>query len=57
MSFDSEPAVFIPVGIPGIDHSGRAFRSDGVVSLPLRQLRNSGLPSTFDVLSAIEKAL
>ena len=57
MSFDSEPAVFIPVGIPGIDHSGRAFRSDGVVSLPLKQLRNSGLPSTFDVLSAIEKAL
>ncbi len=57
MTFDTEPAVFIPVGTPGIDHKGRAFRADGVVSLPLRQLRDSGLPSTFDVLSAIEQAL
>jgi len=55
MSFEQEPEVFIPVGTPGIDHAGRAFRTDGVVSVPLRKLRDSGLPSTFDVLTAVEK--
>ncbi|NQY27754.1 MAG: formylmethanofuran dehydrogenase subunit B [Piscirickettsiaceae bacterium] len=57
MTFEQEPDVFIPVGTPGIDHVGRAFRTDGVVSVPLRKLRDSGLPSTFDVLSAVEEAL
>ena len=57
MTFEQEPAVFIPVGTPGIDHVGRAFRTDSVVAMPLRQLRDSGLPSTFDVLSAVEHAL
>ena len=57
MTFDQEPAVFIPVGTPGIDHAGRAFRTDSVVSIPLRQLRDSGLPSTFEVLRAVEQAL
>ena len=57
MTFEQEPEVFIPVGTPGIDHSGRTFRTDGVVSVPLRKLRDSGLPSTFDVLTAVEQAL
>ncbi|NQZ52817.1 MAG: formylmethanofuran dehydrogenase subunit B [Piscirickettsiaceae bacterium] len=57
MTFETEPEVFIPVGTPGIDHVGRAFRCDGVVSIPLRKLRDSGLPSTFDVLTAVEQAL
>ncbi len=57
MRFEYEPDVFIPVGTPGIDHAGRAFRTDGVVSVPLRKLRDSGLPSTFDVLTAVEQAL
>jgi formylmethanofuran dehydrogenase subunit B len=57
MQFEQEPEVFIPVGTPGIDHAGRAFRTDGVVSVPLRKLRDSGLPSTFDVLTAVEQAL
>ncbi|OUR65709.1 formylmethanofuran dehydrogenase subunit B [Methylophaga sp. 42_25_T18] len=57
MRFEQEPDVFIPVGTPGIDHEGRAFRTDSVVSVPLRKLRDSGLPSTFEVLSAIEKSL
>jgi len=54
MIFEQEPEVFIPIGTPGIDHAGRAFRTDSVVSIPLRKLRDSGLPSTFDVLSAVE---
>ena len=57
MQFETEPAVYIPVGVPGIDHVGRTFRCDSVVSVPLKKLRDSGLPSVFDVLSAVEQAL
>ena len=57
MIFDQEPEVFIPVGTPGIDHAGRTFRTDSVVAVPLQKLRDSGLPSTFDVLTAVEQAL
>lgn len=57
MTFESEPEVFIPVGVPGIDHVGRTFRCDSSVSLPLTKLRDSGLPSTHEVLTAVEKAL
>ena len=57
MQFETEPEVYIPVGVPGIDHEGRTFRSDSVVSVPLRKLRDSGLPSVFEVLSAVEQAL
>ncbi|MDH5358333.1 MAG: formylmethanofuran dehydrogenase subunit B [Gammaproteobacteria bacterium] len=57
MTFEQEPEVFIPVGTPGIDHEGRTFRCDSSVAVPLRKLRNSGLPSTFEVLTAVEQAL
>jgi formylmethanofuran dehydrogenase subunit B len=57
MVFEQEPEVFIPVGVPGIDHAGRTFRGDSSVAVPLRKLRDSGLPSTFDVLTAVEQAL
>ena len=57
MRFEQEPEVFIPVGVPGIDHAGRTFRTDSVVSVPLKKLRDSGLPSTFEVLTAVEQAL
>lgn len=57
MQFTEEPTVFIPVGVPGVDHNGIAFRSDNVVSLPLTQLRDSPLPSLAAVLTAIEQAL
>ena len=57
MTFTKEPDVFIPVGTPGIDHAGHAYRMDNVVAIRLKKLRESGLPSTFDVLNAIEQAL
>ncbi len=57
MVFAKEPDVFIPVGTPGIDHAGHAYRTDNVVAIRLKKLRDSGLPSTADVLNAIEKAL
>jgi len=55
MTFAKEPDVFIPVGTPGIDHAGHAYRMDNVVAIRLKKLRDSGLPSTADVLNAIEQ--
>jgi formylmethanofuran dehydrogenase subunit B len=57
MRFESEPEVFIPVGVPGIDFAGHMFRCDNVVAMPLYQLRESGLFKASDVLRAIEQAL
>lgn len=57
MAFDKEPDVFIPVGTPGIDHAGHAYRLDNVVAIRLKKLRDSGLPSTAEALHAIEQAL
>ncbi|MGZ4959622.1 MAG: formylmethanofuran dehydrogenase subunit B [Methylomonas sp.] len=57
MAFEKEPDVFIPVGTPGIDHAGHAYRLDNVVAIRLKKLRDSGLPSTAEVLHAIEQAL
>ena len=57
MAFEREPDVFIPVGTPGIDHAGHAYRMDNVVAIRLKKLRESGLPSTAQVLIAIEQAL
>lgn len=51
------PNVYIPVGTPGVDHAGTMVRVDNVVSLPLRKLRQSALPSAADVLEKIEAAL
>jgi formylmethanofuran dehydrogenase subunit B len=51
------PKVFIPIGTPGVDHAGRVIRVDNVVSLPLRKLRQSKLPSAMDVLASIQAAL
>jgi len=57
MQFEREPEVYIPVGAPGIDHAGHMYRCDNVVALPLRKLRDSGLPSAASVLQAIEAVL
>lgn len=57
MTFDKEPDVYIPVGTPGIDHAGHAYRMDTVVAIRLKKLRESGLPSTAEVLGAVEQAL
>jgi formylmethanofuran dehydrogenase subunit B len=57
MRFDQEPDVFIPVGTPGLDHAGHAYRTDNVVAVRLKKLRESSLPSCCEVLSAIEQAL
>ncbi|RKZ48036.1 MAG: formylmethanofuran dehydrogenase subunit B [Gammaproteobacteria bacterium] len=50
---DFKPDVFIPVSTPGVDHSGQMIRTDSVVSLPLKQLRNSDNPSVKEVVRRI----
>ncbi|MGI9336332.1 MAG: formylmethanofuran dehydrogenase subunit B [Gammaproteobacteria bacterium] len=55
--FDVEPAVHIPVAIPGVDNAGLVQRSDGVVTLPLSRLREPRGPGAAKVLSSIEAAL
>ena len=53
----SEPDVFIPVATPGLDCSGTLFRVDGSVTLPLKKLRETGLPTLSEVVSQIEAQL
>jgi formylmethanofuran dehydrogenase subunit B len=53
MKFDRMPDVFIPVGIPGVDHIGTMLRMDNVVSLPLKKSRETTLPSLSQVIQQI----
>lgn len=55
--FAREPEAFIPVGTPGLDHDGQVFRTDGVVALPVRGLRESTLPPVADVMAALAEAI
>lgn len=54
---EREPEVFIPVGVPGLDHAGHVVRTDSVASVPLRRLRESGLPRAAEALKAIAARL
>jgi formylmethanofuran dehydrogenase subunit B len=49
MAFEHAPSLFIPVGVPGVDHPGHWYRSDSVCPLPLGQLRESRFPSVAQV--------
>jgi len=51
--FTSQPDVFIPVGIPGIDYEGIMFRTDNVVSLALKKIRAINLPTTKEILDEL----
>lgn len=54
----AEPVeVLIPVGAPGLDHAGSLYRTDGVVAVPVRPLREAGLPSAAAVLRRIAARL
>jgi len=57
MTFEREPEVFIPVGVPGIDFQGQMYRCDNVVAMPLYRLRESNLPRAAAVLADIEARL
>ena len=47
------PDIFIPVGVPGIDYEGIMFRTDNVVSLPLKKIRDVALPTIDDIVREI----
>jgi formylmethanofuran dehydrogenase subunit B len=56
ISFDQPPAVYIPIGLAGIDHAGQLFRTDSV-ALRLQQLRPSSWPHAAGVLGQIRENL
>ena len=49
--------VYLPVGVPGIDHRGLACRTDSVATLPLHKLRDSKLPIASDLLNKLTTTL
>lgn len=52
-----EPDVFVPVATAGIDADGHLLRTDKVVSLYLRRLRSSTLPSVAQAVEGIIQRL
>lgn len=52
-SFSGVPDIFIPVGTPGIDYDGIMFRTDNVVSVALKKIREIKLPSTEDIINRL----
>lgn len=57
MKFNKQPTIFIPVGVPGIDHQGHWYRSDSVCPLPLGKLRESDLLSVAEVMKQLLEKL
>ncbi len=57
MELNADIAVYIPVGIPGIDTRGLACRTDSVATLPLQKIRHSDLATASDVLNKINQTL
>ena len=55
--FTQVPAVFIPIATPGLDCSGTMFRVDSAVVLPLKKIRENGLPTLSEVVRQIEALL
>ena len=51
--FDHKPDIFIPVGIPGIDYDGIMFRTDNVVSVALKNIRDIKLPTTENIINKL----
>jgi formylmethanofuran dehydrogenase subunit B len=52
-----EPDVFVPVATAGVDADGHLLRTDKVVSLYLRRLRSSTLPSVAQAVAGILQRL
>ncbi len=57
MPLAQRPDVFIPVGLPGLDHPGHWYRTDAVCPLPLGQVRNLGLPSVAQVIRMLSERM
>ncbi len=48
-----KPDVFIPVSTPGVDDTGQLLRTDSVVSLPLKKVRQSPYESVNTILKQV----
>lgn len=48
-----DEAVFIPVGVPGVDHAGHLFRGDGAGLIAMGALRTVERPAAADVLRGL----
>ncbi len=57
MNMGAAADVFIPVGVPGVDHPGHWYRSDTVCALPLAALVEKRAPSVADVMQAFQSGL
>jgi formylmethanofuran dehydrogenase subunit B len=55
--FETEPDVFIPIATPGLDCMGTMIRVDSNVILPLKQTRETNLPTLAEVLAQVEASL
>lgn len=55
--FENTPDVFIPVAIPGVHAKGLMFRMDSSVTLPLKKIQESELPTLAQVLNNIGSLL
>lgn len=53
----NEVDVFIPIATPGLDAAGTMIRVDSNVILPLKQVKETDLPTLADVFSQVEAAL
>lgn len=57
IKFKTEPDVFIPIATPGLDTVGTMIRVDSNVILPLKQVKESDLPTLADVFAQVEASL
>lgn len=57
LQFTTPPAVFIPIATPGLDCSGTLFRVDSSIVLPLKQTRESTLPTLAEVMTKLDALL
>lgn len=57
MKFTHEPDIFVPIGVPGVDHAGLFYRMDSVVSIPLRALRSARNPAGASLVSDLTAAI
>ena len=57
IKFTTEPDVFIPIATPGLDTAGTMIRVDSNVILPLKQIRETELPTLADVFAQVEASL
>lgn len=57
LTLNFRPEVYLPVSTPGLDHAGQLFRTDGVVALPLKQLRDASCHSVDTILKNIIRGM